>query len=218
MYILLLTLRNFNTMHDTKNMKFANKAVCKKIDLSVWLFCQVCNVVMGTMVTCVSSQSYYGRYHYQCYHCTYNCYVCKFTYIPTVTTVTNITLVIKVTMFTRLRRCATSQTVPGSIPCGITGDYFRGSFRQNHVSWGRLSLWKWVPGISPGIKVAGVFGWRPTTLVVTKVEKIRGLKLPESLGPPRPVAGYFYNGYLVYKYYHFSFLLWLGERVESEFF
>ena len=24
--------------------------------------------------------------------------------------------------------------------------------RQNHVPWGRLSLWKWVPGISPGVK------------------------------------------------------------------
>ena len=39
-------------------------------------------------------------------------------------------------------------------------------------------IWKWVPGISPGLKAAGVFGWRPTTLVVSKVEKIRGLNLP----------------------------------------
>jgi len=27
-----------------------------------------------------------------------------------------------------------------------------------------LSLWNWVPWISPGVKAAGVFGWRPTTL------------------------------------------------------
>ena len=154
-----------------------------------------------------------------------------------------------------------------------------GSFRQNHVRWGRLSLWKWVPGISPGVELmrnvmvhaqkphfvfrlngrvhlnrwgsqfsrllaaevcasalvmldtprcevvweywvptpfasfpftsppvrhrvpshsernieaAGAFGWRPTTLVEPKVEKIRGLNLPEPLGPPRPVAGYLY--------------------------
>ena len=33
-----------------------------------------------------------------------------------------------------LRRCATSRTVPGSIPGGVTWDFFRGSFRQNHVS------------------------------------------------------------------------------------
>jgi hypothetical protein len=81
-----------------------------------------------------------------------------------------------------LRRCATSRTVLGSIPGGVTSDFFRGSFRQSHVSWGRLSLWKWVPGISPGVKAAGAFGWRSTTLVVTKVENMRGLNLP---GTPR---------------------------------
>ena len=75
-------------------------------------------------------------------------------------------------------RCATSRTVPGSIRGGVTWDFFRGSFRQNHVPWGRLSLWKWVPGISPGVKAASVFGWRPATLVVPKVEKIEGLNLP----------------------------------------
>ena len=32
-----------------------------------------------------------------------------------------------------LRRCATSRTVPGSIPGGVTWDFFRGSFRQNYV-------------------------------------------------------------------------------------
>ena len=75
--------------------------------------------------------------------------------------------------------------VPGSIPGGVTWDFFRGSFRQNHVPWGRLSLWKWVPGISPGVKAAGALGWRPTTLVVPKVEKIRGLNLP---GTPRATS------------------------------
>ena len=30
-------------------------------------------------------------------------------------------------------RCATSRTVPGAIPAGVTIDFFRGSFRQNHV-------------------------------------------------------------------------------------
>ena len=64
--------------------------------------------------------------------------------------------------------CATSRTVPGSIPGGVTGNFFRCSFR--------LSLWKWVPGM------AGAFGWRPTTLVVPNVEMIWGLNLP---GTPR---------------------------------
>jgi len=50
--------------------------------------------------------------------------------------------------------------------------------RQNHVPWGRLSLWKWVPGISPGAKAASAYGWRPTTLVVPNVMIIWGLNLP----------------------------------------
>ena len=65
--------------------------------------------------------------------------------------------------------------------------------RQNHVPWGRLSLWKWVPGISPGIKAAGAFGWRPTTLVVPKSqENPELLTYPKPLGPPHPVAGDLY--------------------------
>jgi hypothetical protein len=63
--------------------------------------------------------------------------------------------------------------------------FFCGSFRQNIVPWGRISLWKWVPGISPGVKVAGTYGWRPTTLVVRNVEMIQGFKLP---GTPRATS------------------------------
>ena len=33
-----------------------------------------------------------------------------------------------------LRPCTTSRMVPESIPGGVIGDFFRGSFRQNHVS------------------------------------------------------------------------------------
>ena len=65
------------------------------------------------------------------------------------------------------------------------GIFFRGSFRQNHVPWGRLSLWKWVSGIFLEVKAAGAFGRRPTTLVVPKVEKIRDLNLP---GTPRATS------------------------------
>ena len=65
-------------------------------------------------------------------------------------------------------------TVPGSIPGGVTWDFFHGSFQLNHVPWGWIGFWKWVPGISPGVKADGAFGWRTTTLVVPKFEKIRG--------------------------------------------
>ena len=77
-----------------------------------------------------------------------------------------------------LRYCATSRTVPGSIPGGVTGDFFHGSPDRNHVPWGRLNLWNWVPGISPGVKAAGALGWRSTTLLVPKRQKIKGLNLP----------------------------------------
>ena len=79
-----------------------------------------------------------------------------------------------------LRHCATSREVPGSIPGSVTGDFFRGSPRRNHVPWGWLSPWKWVPGISPGVKAAGAYGWRPTALVVPNFKKIWGLNLPET--------------------------------------
>ena len=84
-----------------------------------------------------------------------------------------------------LRRCATSPTIQGSIPGGVTWDFFRGSFRQNHVPWGRLGLWIRVPGISPGVKAAGAYGWRTTALVVPNVEMIRALNLS---GTPRATS------------------------------
>ena len=46
------------------------------------------------------------------------------------------------------------------------------------MPWSRLRIWKWVPGIFPGVKAAGAYGWRPTTLVVPNLTKIRGLNLP----------------------------------------
>ena len=46
---------------------------------------------------------------------------------------------------------------------------------QNHVPWGRLNFWKWVPGISPRVKAAVAYGWRPTTLVVPKLQENPGL-------------------------------------------
>ena len=57
-------------------------------------------------------------------------------------------------------------------------------------AWGRLSSWKWVPGISPGVKEAGAYGWRPTTLVVPKFKKIRGLNPPGTPSATSACCGY----------------------------
>ena len=49
---------------------------------------------------------------------------------------------------------------------------------------------KWVPGIPLGIKAAGGWGWRPTTLVVPNVKKSGALTYPDPIGPSRlPVVG-----------------------------
>ena len=71
--------------------------------------------------------------------------------------------------------------------------------RQNHVPWGWLSLWKWVPGISPGVKAAGAFGWWPTTLVVPKHQEIWGLNLP---GTPWATSACRKRPLLCFTYYH----------------
>ena len=76
---------------------------------------------------------------------------------------------------------STSRAVPGSNPGGVGHrDFFRG-YRQNHVPWSQLSL---------GVKAAGAWGWRPTTLVVPNVKKSGALTYPDPLGPSRrPVVG-----------------------------
>ena len=49
---------------------------------------------------------------------------------------------------------------------------------------------KWVPAIPLGEKVAGAWGWRPTTLAVPNVKKPGALTHPDPLGPSRrPVVG-----------------------------
>ena len=49
---------------------------------------------------------------------------------------------------------------------------------------------KWVPGIPLGVKAAGAWDRRPTTLVVPNVNKSGALTYPDPLGPSRwPVVG-----------------------------
>jgi hypothetical protein len=106
-----------------------------------------------------------------------------------------------------LRHCATSRTVSGLIPGGVTWYFFRGSPRRNREPWGRVSPWKWLPGISPGVKAAGAYGWRPTAFVVLKVKKIRGLNRP---GTPWASSG------LLWETFTFTFtVMSVTERVGS---
>jgi len=69
---------------------------------------------------------------------------------------------------------------PDRFPVVSLGNFFRGTPER-----GRLSLWKWVTRISSEVKAAGAFGWRPTTIIVPNVKKIRGLNLP---GTPWPTS------------------------------
>jgi len=78
------------------------------------------------------------------------------------------------------------------------------------VPWGWLSLWKWVPGISPGVKAAGAYGWRPTTLIVLNVEMIRGLNLP---GTPRATLACRRTPLLLLYIYIYIYLMFLKLRV-----
>jgi len=54
---------------------------------------------------------------------------------------------------TFLRPCATSRTVPWSIPGGVTGIFSDIFLPTAPWPWGRLNpWWKWVPGTIPGGK------------------------------------------------------------------
>ena len=84
-----------------------------------------------------------------------------------------------------LRRCATSRTVPGSIPGGVTGDYFRGSLWQNHVPWGQLKPLKMSTrdfSRGKGGRCLELTTYHPC---IAESQEIRGLNLP---GTPRATS------------------------------
>ena len=85
-----------------------------------------------------------------------------------------------------LRHCATSRAVPVA---SVTGIFLVDTDRTICPEVNSASK-KWVPGIPLGVKAAGAWGWRPTTLVVPNVKKSEALTYPDPLGPSRrPVVG-----------------------------
>ena len=57
-----------------------------------------------------------------------------------------------------LRYCATSRTVPGSIPSVVTGN-FSVVLLTEPCDLRSTQPLKVIPGISPGVKAADAFGW-----------------------------------------------------------
>ena len=88
-----------------------------------------------------------------------------------------------------LRRCATSQTVPGSIPGDVTGDFFRGtpcalgSTQPLKVSTRDFFCGK-------GGRCVWLTTYHPCSAEMSR--KSGTLTYPEPLGPPRPVARHLY--------------------------
>ena len=87
---------------------------------------------------------------------------------------TQLLQIIIFTCYCQCVRCATSRDGPGIDSRWCHWGFFPWFPRQNHVPWGWISLWNSVPGISPEVKAAGAFGWRPTTLVVPKRQENPG--------------------------------------------
>ena len=89
-----------------------------------------------------------------------------------------------------LRHCATSRAFRDRIPvASVTGIFLVDTDRTMCPGVNSVSK-KWVPGIPLGVKVAGAWGWRSTTLVVPNVKKSGALTYPDPLGPSRrPVVG-----------------------------
>jgi len=94
-------------------------------------------------------------------------------------------------MYSYLRPCATSRTIPGSIPGGVTGDFFPWypptepcalrttqplKVNTRDFSWGRGGRCVWLTT------------YHPCSAETSR--KSGALTYPKPLGPPRPVAGH----------------------------
>ena len=75
-------------------------------------------------------------------------------------------------------RCATSRTVPGSIPNGITGFFSDISHSDRTIGMGlNQPLLKMSTRNIPGVKAAGAWGWQPHHFFVSNIMKYGSLNL-----------------------------------------
>jgi hypothetical protein len=94
-------------------------------------------------------------------------------------------------LYSSLRsRCAASRRVSGSIPSGVTGDFFFSVATDGTMCPGVDSASKNEYQETPAGKDGRCV--RVATFIEPKVKKIRSVNLPEPLGPRRPVTGHLY--------------------------
>jgi hypothetical protein len=103
-------------------------------------------------------------------------------------------------------RYATSRTVPGSIPSGVTG-IFSDVPSDRTMALGSTQ-WTWVPGTFLGVKAAGAWGWQSHHLHVPNVMKIWEPKPPGTLWD---APGLLRDDYTFYIYYNQCRLLHVSD-------
>jgi hypothetical protein len=105
-------------------------------------------------------------------------------------------------------RCATSRTVPGSIPGGVTGSLSDIFPSDRTVALGSAQLVKMSTSkISWGVKAAGAWGWQPHHLHVSNVMEIWEPKPPGTLWA---TPGLLRDCFTFTFTFTFYILLWFG--------
>ena len=91
----------------------------------------------------------------------------------------------------RLRHCATSRKVAGSIPDGVIGIFHRHNPSGRTIALGSTQPLTGMStrNISWGVKTAGAYGWQPYHLHVQIFLKFESLKLLEPSGPVQSCNG-----------------------------
>ena len=101
-----------------------------------------------------------------------------------------------------LRHCATSREVPGSIPGGVTGNYFRGTPDRTLRSTQLLKVSTRDFCWGKGGRCVWLTTYRPCSAETSR--KSGTLIYPEPLWPTRPVAGNLYFTFYICAAFSFT--------------